>query len=102
LFFTFAIPYSPYTNDDDNNGSRPPTYNTTSKFSNGIHVKKNIEINLGWNGIIYDTMVVDSIVMTTCMSPFSKPLSNFDSMQKKSTQNKHAFLQMLLMHFYIR
>ncbi len=40
LFFTFAIPYSPYTNDDDNNGSRPPTLNRTFEFSNGIHVKK--------------------------------------------------------------
>jgi len=29
-------------------------------------------INLGWNAGINDTMVVDSIVMTTCMSPFSK------------------------------
>jgi len=29
-----------------------------------------------------DTMVIDSIVMTTCMSPFSNPLLDFDSMQK--------------------
>jgi hypothetical protein len=34
---------------------------------------RNKGINLGWNAIIDDTMVVDSIVMTTCMSPFSKP-----------------------------
>jgi hypothetical protein len=32
-----------------------------------------------------DTMVVNSIVMTICMSPFSKPLLNFKSMQKDST-----------------
>jgi hypothetical protein len=70
LLFTFAIPYSPYTNDDDNNGSRPPTLNITFEFFNGIHVKK-IGINSGWNVGINNTMVVDSIVMTTCMSPFS-------------------------------
>jgi hypothetical protein len=29
-------------------------------------------------------MVVDSIVMTTYMSPFSKPLLDFDSMPKNS------------------
>ncbi len=40
FFFTFAIPHSPYTNDDDSNGSKPPTPNKTSKFSNEIHVKK--------------------------------------------------------------
>ncbi len=36
--------------------------------------------NLGWNARIDDTMVVDSILMTTCMSPFSKPPLDFDSM----------------------
>jgi hypothetical protein len=40
LFFTFFVPYSLYTNDDDNNGRRPSIMNRTSKFSNGIHVKK--------------------------------------------------------------
>jgi hypothetical protein len=39
---------------------------------------KNIGTNLGWNVRSNDTMVVDSIVMTTCMSPFSKPLLDFD------------------------
>jgi hypothetical protein len=34
---------------------------------------KNIIINLGWNAGIDNTMVVNSIMMTTCMSPFSKP-----------------------------
>jgi hypothetical protein len=57
-------------------------------------------INLGWNARIDNTMVVGSIVMTTCMSPFSKPLLDFDSMPKFN--HKHAFLQMLFMHFYIR
>ncbi len=40
FFFTFVIPYSPYTNDNYGNGSKPPTLNNTSKFSDGIHVKK--------------------------------------------------------------
>jgi len=70
LFFTFIIPYLPHTNDDDNNGRRPPILNETFEFSNGMHVKKHGN-NLGWNVRIDDTMVVDSIVMTTCMSPFS-------------------------------
>jgi hypothetical protein len=51
-----------------------------------------MRIILGWNARINDTMVVDSIVMTTCMSPFSKPLLDFDSMQKTFHPHKHAFL----------
>jgi hypothetical protein len=38
--FTFIIPYSPYTNDNDNNDSIPPILNKTFEFSIGIHVKK--------------------------------------------------------------
>jgi hypothetical protein len=48
-------------------------------------MSKNMGINLGWNVGIDDTMVVGSIEMTTCMSPFSKPLLDFDSMPKFST-----------------
>jgi hypothetical protein len=55
---------------------------------------KNMGINLGWNARIDDTMVIDSIIMTTCMSYFLKPLLNFDLMPKKFTLTKHAFLQM--------
>jgi hypothetical protein len=40
FFFTFAIPYSFYTIDNDNNGSRPLTLNKTFEFLNGIYVKK--------------------------------------------------------------
>jgi hypothetical protein len=40
LLFTFVIPYSFYTNDDDNNGGKPPTLNRTFEFSNEIHMKK--------------------------------------------------------------
>jgi len=53
---------------------------------------KNMRIILGWNARINDTMIVDWIVMTTCMSPFSKPLLDFDSMQKKIHPHNHAFL----------
>jgi hypothetical protein len=35
---------------------------------------KNIGISASWNARIDDTMVVNSIVMITCMSRFSKPL----------------------------
>jgi hypothetical protein len=40
VLFTFVIPYSPYTNDNDNNGSKPLILNRSFEFSNGIHVKK--------------------------------------------------------------
>jgi hypothetical protein len=48
-------------------------------------------INLGWNARIDDTMVVDSIVMITCMSPFSKPFLDFDLMPKFSTLTNMSF-----------
>jgi len=51
-------------------------------------VWKNIKINLGWNSKINNTMVIDSKVMTTCMSPFSKPLLDFGLMPKKFTITK--------------
>ncbi len=60
---------------------------------------KNMGINSSWNARIDDTMVVESIVMTTCMSPFSKPLLNFNQCQKfppsktcLSANVVHAFL----------
>jgi hypothetical protein len=52
---------------------------------------KNMGINLGWNVGIDDTMIVDSIVMTTCMSPFSKPFFDFDSMPKNFTFTNMLF-----------
>jgi hypothetical protein len=42
-------------------------------------------IKLGWNARIDDTMVVDLIVMTTCMSIFFKHFLDFDSILKFST-----------------
>ncbi len=47
--------------------------------------------NSRWNAKIDDRMVVDPIVMTTCMSPFSKPFLNFDSMPKFSTVTNMHF-----------
>jgi hypothetical protein len=43
LFFIYVILYSLYTNDDDNNGNRPPTMNITFEFSYGTHVGKKNE-----------------------------------------------------------
>jgi len=40
LFFTFIIPSSPKSNDNDSNGNKPPTLNRTFEFFNGIHVTK--------------------------------------------------------------
>ncbi len=59
-------------------------------------------INLGWNVGNDHIIVVNSIVMITCMSPFSKPLLDFDSMPKFPTFVNMSFLEMLFMHFYIR
>jgi len=41
-------------------------------------------INLGSKTVIDNTMVINSIVMTTCMSLFSNALLDFDSMPKFS------------------
>jgi hypothetical protein len=57
--------------------------------------------NSGWNARINDTLVINSIIIT-CISPFSKPILDFDSMSKYFHLHKHAFSQMLLMHFYMR
>jgi hypothetical protein len=76
LFFTFVIPYS----------LRQMMMNFLMKS-----IWKNIGINSSWNVGIDDTMVVDSIVMITCMSPFSKPLLDFDSMLKFSTFTNMSF-----------
>jgi hypothetical protein len=64
---------------------------------------KNMGINLDWNAKVNDTMdLVDLIIMITCMSPFSKPLLDFDLMLKSFHLHKHAFLRMLLIHFYMK
>jgi hypothetical protein len=72
LSFTFIIPSSFYTNNDDNNGSKSSTLKMIFEFSYRIHVE-NIGINLGSKVMIDDKMVIDWIVITTCMSPFSNP-----------------------------
>ncbi len=51
----------------------------------------NMGINIGWNAKNYDIMIVNSILMTTCMSPFSKPLLEFDSILKFSTFTNMPF-----------
>ncbi len=52
---------------------------------------KNMGTNLGLEWVIDDTMVVDSTIMTTCMSSFSNPLLEFDSMLKFSTFTNMPF-----------
>ncbi len=52
---------------------------------------KNMGTNLGWNARIDDTMVVDSIIMTTRISFFSKHFLDFDSMPKFSTLTNMPF-----------
>jgi hypothetical protein len=41
--------------------------------------------------VINHTMIIDSILMTICMSPFSNPLLSFDSMLKFSTFTNFFF-----------
>ncbi len=52
---------------------------------------KNIGNNSGLKWVIDDTMVIDSTIMTTCMSPFSNPLLEYDSMLKFSTFKNMPF-----------
>jgi hypothetical protein len=49
--------------------------------------------NLGSKTMIDDTMVVNSIIMTTCMSSFSNPLLDFDSRPKISTLRNMPFFK---------
>jgi hypothetical protein len=72
LSFTFIIPFSPSTNNDDKNSSKALTLKRTFEFSYGTHVE-NIGINSGSKIMIDNKIVIDSIVMTTCISLFSNP-----------------------------
>ncbi len=61
--------------------------------------EKKMRISLSWNAKIDDTMIIDSIIMRTCMSPFSKPLLDLTQYKKisssqtcLSTNVAHAFL----------
>jgi hypothetical protein len=54
-------------------------------------MRKNMGTNLSSKAMIADIMIIDSIVQTTSMSPFSNPLLDFDSMLK--------FLILTNMHF---
>jgi hypothetical protein len=72
LSFTFIIPSSPYTNNDNKNDTKASTLKRTFEFFYGIHVE-NIGINSYSKAMIDNKMVIDSIVMTTCMSHSSNP-----------------------------
>jgi hypothetical protein len=52
---------------------------------------KNIRTYSSWNPKIDNLMVIDLIVMTTCMSPFSKLFVDFDSMPKFSILTNMCF-----------
>ncbi len=84
LLFTLTNFSSHYTNGNANNVNRDQILDKPLEFPNGIHVE-NMKTNLGWKVEINDTMIVNSIVMTTCMSLFSRPLLHFNSMPKFST-----------------
>jgi hypothetical protein len=59
---------------------------------------KNIERNYGSNGGIEDTTLVDFIIMTVGMLPFSKPLFDIDFIP--SSPSSHTFfLQKVLKNF---
>jgi hypothetical protein len=51
--------------------------------------------------MIGEMMVINSIVMTTCMSIFSNPLLDFDNV-KICDLHKHTFLQILFILVYMR
>ncbi len=60
---------------------------------------KDMETNLGSKAVINLIMLINSIVMITCMSPFSNPLLDFNSMLKFLTftniffvNTTHAYL----------
>ncbi len=98
LSFTFIIPSSLYTNNDNKNGNKASTLKRTFEFSYGIHVE-NIGINSGSKAMSDNKMVIYSIVMITCMSPFSNPFwiliqcQNFQSSQTCLFVNTtHAYL----------
>jgi hypothetical protein len=52
---------------------------------------KDMETNLGSKAVINLIMLINSIVMITCMSPFSKPFLEFDSTPKNSTFTNMSF-----------
>jgi hypothetical protein len=64
--------------------------------------------NMGTNScsnlkvVIGGMMVIDSTIMKTCMSSFSKSPFGFWLNVKICHPHKHAFLQILLMHVYMK
>jgi len=51
-----------------------------------------------WNPKIDNLMVIDLIIMTTCMSPFSKLFVDFDSMPKFSILTNMWFCKFALLY----
>jgi hypothetical protein len=78
LIFAFVFPSSFYINNDDNNNTKTLILKRPSKFFNGIHAQK-YETKSSSKIVIIDTMIDNSIIMTTCMSSFSNLFLKFDS-----------------------
>jgi hypothetical protein len=98
LFFIFIILYPLYTNDNDNNGNRPPTMNITFEFPMEPMWEKNenlfkLECKNWWHND-YRLNCNENMHVT-----FFKALFRFDTMLKKSSSQTcistnvvHAFL----------
>jgi hypothetical protein len=56
--------------------------------------------NSGSKIVMGDTMVIDLTIMTTCMSPFSNPLLDFDSMPKFLTFTNMPFANIVHTYLY--
>jgi hypothetical protein len=65
------------------------------------YVCKNIRTYSSWNPKIDSLMVIDLIVMTTCISPFSIFLSILIQCQSFQSSQTCAFAN-LHMHFYMK
>ncbi len=101
MFFTLVISSYFHTSNSGYNDNWSSILERISQFPNGICVKK-IGTNLGWKFGVDEIMVVNSIVMTICMSHLSEPLLILIQYQRFSTFTIYAFLQKLFMHFYVK
>jgi hypothetical protein len=64
---------------------------------NGIHVKKHGNQS---KVMIGDIIIINSTIMTTCMSPFSNPFLDFDSMLKFLTLINMPFVSIAHAYLY--
>jgi hypothetical protein len=86
LFLTLVVLYSLHIYNNDCNASKIPILDIICEFFDGT--------NSSWKLKIDNTMVVDSTIVTMCMSHLSKPCLDFDFMPKGFT--------IKCMHLYMR